>query len=415
MVAVPEMISVEEAREIVCAHVKPGRIERVGVLDAVGRVLAADVFSDTDVAPFDNSSMDGYAVIAADLEGATEDAPVTLTCVGHIGAGDVFEDTVQPGQTVRIMTGAAVPEGADAVVKVELVTYDGDGSTGAAVRFTAPTKPGNNIRLAGEEAKAGDKICEAGEVVSTAGAGLFASTGNLEVEVYARPVVGLISIGSELVDATEVPGPGMIRNSNIWAMQASVVAAGGVPHVYPTVSDDLDDIRAVYAKAAEECDMVVSTGGACLGDFDLTPGIVRELGEIYVERVNLKPGKSQPFGAINGKPVFVLSGNPAASAIGFELFGRLAMRVMEGHTAIDRPKVQARITCDVRKKDTRVFYERATLSKNADGELEVITLKKQSSGLFGALQKCNCLAIIPESVTAGDMVDCVLFTQEELL
>ena len=415
---IPASISVEEARAIVKEHVKPLGAETVPVLEAVGRVLAADVFSDIDVCPFDDSGMDGFAGIAADIEQAAEGAPIELECVAHIGAGSVYEHELLPGQCARIMTGAPVPAGADAVVPIEKVAFAGEGSVGSAISFSAPIALGKNIRHAGEEAKAGDKICEKGEYVTPAGAGLFAACGNLEVTVYKRPVVGLISIGSELVAATEVPGPGMIRNSNIWAMQANVVAAGGVPKVYPDVSDDLDDIRAAYSKAAAECDIVFSTGGACLGDFDLTPGVLRELGTMYFERVNVKPGKSQPFGVIGTTPVFVLSGNPAASAVGFELYGRLALRIMEGFSQLDRPTVMARIGCDVRKRDARMYLERAILSQGADGELEVLPLKKQSSALYGALQKCNCLCVIPEGLDGlqkGDLTTCVLTCADEML
>ena len=413
---IPTPIPVTEGRAIVRKTVKPGRVETVNVLDAIGRVLAEDLFSDIDVAPFDDSGMDGFGVVAADLDAATADAPVQLECVAHIGAGDVYEGVVGPGQTVRIMTGAMVPDGVDAVVKIEDVTYEGDGSVGSLIGFSAPTKPGANIRLAGEETKAGEKVMEAGEVITAAGAGLLATCGNLQVSVYARPKVGIISIGSELVDATEKPGKGMIRNSNIWAMQAYIAQAGGIAVPYPTVADDVDAIKAVYLKAVEECDMVVSTGGACLGDFDLTGDILRELGEMLFERCNVKPGKSQPFGLINGKPVFVLSGNPAASSVGFELYARLAMRIMQGYKELDRPTIQARVQSDVNKRDPRLFLERGIFAQAADGTFEVTLLKKQSSALFGALQHCNCLAIIPEGtegVKAGDMVTCIVISADE--
>ena len=418
MKVAPTPISVEQARAIVREHVSCGPTEKVLVTEAVGRVLACDLRSDIDVTPFDDSSMDGFAVIAADLQAATPEAPVALTCVEHIGAGSVSEGVLQPGQTARIMTGALMPEGADAVVKIEDVTFSGEGTIGDPISFTAPVSVGKNIRKAGEEAHAGDVICEAGDVVTPAGAGLLAACGNLEVEVYARPVVGLVSIGSELVDAHEMPGRGMIRNSNIWAQQAYVVAAGGVPKVYPVCTDDVEVIKATYQKAVAECDMVVSTGGACLGDFDLTPDILRELGTMHFERANLKPGKSQPFGEIDGKPVFILSGNPAASSVGFELYVRLALRIMQGYKELDRPTVQARITCDIRKKDPRMFLERAILSQNDAGELEVVTLKKQSSALYGALQQCNCLAVVPEGLEglrAGDMTTCIITSADESL
>lgn len=415
---IPASITVAEARAIVRDKIAPLGTERVSALEATGRVLAEAAFSDIDVAPFDDSAMDGFAVIASDLDAATADAPVALECVAHIGAGSVFDGVLQPGQTIRIMTGALLPDGADAVVKIEDVAVEGDGGVGCAITFAAPTKVGKNIRRAGEEAKAGDKIIEAGDVITAAGAGLLAACGALEVTVYKRPVVGIICIGSELVPANEKPARGMIRNSNVWAMQAYVAGAGAIAKTYPTVPDDVEAIRATYKQAADECDAVVSTGGACLGDFDLTQGVIRELGTIHFERVNVKPGKSQPFGEINGTPVFILSGNPAASSMGFELYTRLALRIMQGYRTTDRATVKARITSDIRKKDPRLFMERAVLSQAADGELEVTTLKNQSSALFGALQNCNCLAVVPEGTEGlrkGDLVTCIITSADESL
>ena len=309
------------------------------------------------------------------------------------------------------MTGAPVPEGADTVVKIEIVTFEGQGSVGDAIAFAAPSKPGNNIRKAGEEAKKGDLILHAGAVITPAGAGLLASTGNLEVPVYAAPKVGIFTIGSELVDASEVPGPGMIRDSNVYSISAYVRAAGCEPVVYPRVTDDEQQIEDAFKRAAEECDVVVSTGGACAGDFDYTPAILERLGKIHFLRVNMKPGKSQPFGEINGKPVFVLSGNPGASAMGFEIFVRPALRLLQGFTAIDHPTVMAKLSTDTKKKDARLFFNRGFLSKDEQGEYVVSMCKNQSSGLYGSLQESDCLVILPEGaglISAGTPVTCVL-------
>ena len=187
--------------------------------------------------------------------------------------------------------------------------------------------------------------------------------------------------------------------------------------MYPTVPDDADAIRQVFKQAAGECDVVVSTGGACLGDYDLTPDVLMELGTMLFERVNVKPGKSQSFGLIGGKPVFVLSGNPAASSMGFELYVRLALRNMQGYRDLELPLVRAHITADVRKHDPRVFLDRAILTRSADGSYEVTLLKNQSSGVFGALQRCNCFAVIPEGLgdlVKGDEVTCLVYADEGL-
>ena len=404
-------ISVNEARELVRQNVKPGGIVKVLPDQAVGRVLASDLYSDIDVTPFDDSAMDGFCLRSADIAAASVDTPVNLTCVAHIGAGSHYDQVIQPGQCARIMTGAPVPEGADTVVKIEIVTFEGQGSVGDAIAFAAPSKPGNNIRKAGEEAKKGDLILRAGAVITPAGAGLLASTGNLEVPVYAAPKVGIFTIGSELVDASEVPGPGMIRDSNVHSISAYVRAAGCEPVVYPRVTDDEQQIEDAFKRAAEECDVVVSTGGACAGDFDYTPAILERLGKIHFLRVNMKPGKSQPFGEINGKPVFVLSGNPGASAMGFEIFVRPALRLLQGFTAIDHPTVMAKLSADTKKKDARLFFNRGFLSKDEQGEYVVSMCKNQSSGLYGSLQESDCLVILPEGaglISAGTPVTCVL-------
>ena len=404
-------ISVNEARELVRQNVKPGGIVKVLPDQAVGRVLASDLYSDIDVTPFDDSAMDGFCLRSADIAAASADTPVNLTCVAHIGAGSHYDQVIQPGQCARIMTGAPVPEGADTVVKIEIVTFEGQGSVGDAITFAAPSKLGNNIRKAGEEAKKGDLILHAGAVITPAGAGLLASTGNLEVPVYAAPKVGIFTIGSELVDASEVPGPGMIRDSNVYSISAYVRAAGCEPVVYPRVTDDEQQIEDAFKRAAEECDVVVSTGGACAGDFDYTPAILERLGKIHFLRVNMKPGKSQPFGEINGKPVFVLSGNPGASAMGFEIFVRPALRLLQGFTAIDHPTVMAKLSTDTKKKDARLFFNRGFLSKDEQGEYVVSMCKNQSSGLYGSLQESDCLVILPEGaglISAGTPVTCVL-------
>ena len=417
---VPPFITIPQARQIIRDHVKPGRVEQVGLVEALGRVAAADLRSDINVTPFDDSAMDGFALRCADLAQASQDSPVDLVVVAHLGAGSVFDGTLAPGQCARIMTGAMVPTGADAVVRIEDVVLPsedpGAGGVGEAVRFVKPVALGTAIRKAGEEAKAGDVVVKAGQVIGAAGVGLLAACGNLEVPVYAKPRVGILSVGSELTSASQVPEPGMIRDSNSWAMRANVISAGGIPVFYGQIPDDYQQIKDAYQRAAAECDLVVSTGGACMGDFDLTGAVLAELGQVHFHRVNMRPGKSQPFGMIGDVPAFVLSGNPAASTVGFELYVRLAMRILEGHSQLDRPTLTAHIASDVRKKDPRLFMERGFLTQTDDGRLQVELFRKQSSALFGALHQANCLVVIPEGLeglSAGDPVTCVLTCADE--
>lgn len=412
-----DMISLEEARALVCGAVAPTDVEEVGLLDAVGRVAASDLTSDIDVSPFAHSAMDGFALRAAEIGTATEEAPVALRVIAEIGAGDVFAGVIGAGECVRIMTGACLPDDADAVVKYEIVAVvEGDGRTGSTVSFAAPTKVGSNIRPAGEEARAGEVIVAAGEVISAAGVGFLAGCGVLEVPVRRRPRVAVIATGSELVPPTEVPGPGKIRNSNSYAMAACASRAGAVPHILPIVEDTYEALRAAVDAASREYDFVVTTGGAANGDYDFIKPVVADLGELKMATVNMRPGKAQTFGLVNGAPVFGLPGNPAAAYVGFELIIRPALRTMQGYGFLDHPVVRARLTQNEKNRDPRRIFLRGTLTRAADGVFEVTPARNQSSGLFGPIQKTNCMAVLPDGTEpqpAGTMVDCILLDVPE--
>ncbi len=411
------MISLEEARELVLSRVAPLEAEMVDLLDAAGRVAAADLSSDIDVSPFAHAAMDGYAVRRAELTGATAEKPITLEPIAEIPAGGVFEDEAEAGQCVRIMTGAALPSCFDAVVKYEIVDIvEGDGKCGGKVAFYAQPKERDNVREAGEEAKAGEVIVKASEVITTAGVGFLAGCGVLEAPVYRRPRVAIIPIGSELVAPSEIPGPGHIRNSNGYALAACAKAAGCIADMLPIVPDDEGQLEAAVRNAASTHDFVVTSGGASNGDFDFIKPVVERAGELLMTAVNMRPGKAQTFGIVDDTPVFGLPGNPAAAYMGFELIIRPALRKMLGHSAFEHPTVTAKLTCDKKKKDPRRLFMRATLSHGEAGELLVTPAKNQSSGLFGPIQKTNCMAILPEgeqNAKAGDELTCVLLDAPE--
>lgn len=412
-----EMISLEEARALVCGAVTPTEVEEVPLLDAVGRVAAADLASDIDVSPFAHSAMDGFALRAAEIASATEEAPAVLRVIAEIGAGDVFEGSIGAGECVRIMTGACLPDDADAVVKYEIVgVVEGDGKTGSLVSFAAPSKVGANVRAAGEEARAGEVVVRAGEVVGAAGVGFLAGCGVLEVPVRRRPRVAVIATGSELVPASEVPGPGKIRNSNSYAMAACAREAGAEAYMLPIVEDTFEGLRDAVSAAARDYDFVVTTGGAANGDFDFIKPVVAELGELMMTTVNMRPGKAQTFGIVGGTPVFGLPGNPAAAYVGFQMLIRPALRTMQGYTFMDHPVVRARLTADEKNRDPRRIFLRATLTRASDGSYEVTPAKNQSSGLFGPIQKTNCMAVMPDGTEpqpAGSVVDCILLDVPE--
>ena len=412
-----EMISLEEARALVLSHVRLLPVETVPVLEAVGRVAAADLASDIDIAPFAHSAMDGFAVRASELAGASPESPVELDVIAEVAAGDVFEGVIGAGQCVRIMTGAPLPADADAVVKYEVVdAVLGDGKPGSRVAFRAPADVRANVREAGEEARAGEVVVGRGEVVGAAGVGFLASCGITEVPTYRRPRVAVIAIGSELVAPTEVPAPGKIRNSNSYALAACAQAAGAVPVVLPIVEDTHEALAAAVRDAAASYDFVVTSGGASNGDFDFIKPVVEELGQLLMTTVNMRPGKAQTFGLVDGTPVFGLPGNPAAAYVGFEMIVRPALRKMQGFSRFERPVVKARLSTDAKKRDPRRIFLRSTLSKDAAGGYVVTPAKNQSSGLFGPIQRSNCMAILPEGLesrTAGSVVECVLLDVSE--
>ena len=406
------MISLEDARELVLSHVELLDVEEVGVLEVIGRVAAEDLASDIDIAPFDHSAMDGFAVRAAQLAGATPDAPVELDVIAEIPAGSFYEGEIGDAQCVRIMTGAPLPDATDSIVKYEVVSIvEGDGREGSRVAFAKPAAVGDNVRSAGEEAEAGEVIVQTGEVIHSAGVGFLTSCGVTRCKTYRRPKVAIIATGSELVDPAEVPGKGQIRNSNSYALAACAIDAGALPTILPISADDFSALKAAVTVATADCDFVITSGGAANGDYDFIKKVVDDAGELLMTTVNMRPGKAQTFGIVNGTPVFGLPGNPAAAYLGFEMIIRPALRKMQGYTHFERPHVSAKLTVDTKKKDPRRIFDRGTLTKDADGAYLVTPAKNQSSGLFGPIQRSNCFIVLPEGpgqYPAGTMLDCVL-------
>lgn len=408
-----KLIPLEDAQSIVLSHVAPTDLVEIPVWQAAGFPLAEDAVADIDISPFANSAMDGYAVRSADLAQASGEAPVKLDVIGHEAAGHVFEGAIGAGETVRIMTGAPVPEGADAVVKYEIVdVLDGDGNEGSHVRFSAPAKVGENVRSAAEEAHAGDVVMRAGEVVAPAGAGLLASAGYASVKVHAAPRVGIISLGTELVAPSNVPARGQIRDSNSSALMAEALDAGAEPVFYGIAPDDEQAIAELVHRAVQECDFVITSGGASAGDYDYVTALAQREGEVLFDRISMRPGKAITFGLLGGKPYLGLSGNPAAAYVGFEMLARPAIRKMRGFAEGGaRPVQRATLTHSVKKRQHRRFFDRATVLRDPEtGELLVTEAKTQNSALLGTMQRANCLLRIDEGpcdFKAGDVVDVV--------
>ncbi|MBN1193411.1 MAG: molybdopterin molybdotransferase MoeA [Coriobacteriia bacterium] len=409
------MITVEEATEQVLSRISVLEPERVPLLDALGRVLAEDVVSDIDIAPFDNSAMDGYAVRHADVVGARDDAPVTLKVVDHIPAGVAPERAVGPGEASRIMTGAPVPLGADTIVMVERTRAgEGEGRVGGTVQILEAAKAGEHVRRRGEEVRAGEVVLLAGDEVGPAAIGLAASVGHAELVVHRRPQVAIVSTGDELVDVTEKPGPGKIRNSNSYSLAAQVMEAGGDPHVLGVALDNEEHTRALLFRAPE-FDLMITTGGVSMGDFDVVKKVLTEIGELDFWKVAMRPGAPQTFGTIGGTPFFGLPGNPTSTMVGFEMYVRPAMRKMAGFCTLARPRVVATLEHDVEKKADRRYFLRARLTPCEEGYSVAIS-GNQSSALLTAMHRANCLMSLPEGeffVPAGTEVICIRLDMEE--
>lgn len=414
------MLTVEDARSAVLDRIARLAPERVHVLESLGCVLAQDVVSDIDVAPFDNSAMDGYAVRAADTEGATDEAPVVLRVLDHIAAGSVSEVTLGPGEAARIMTGAPVPAGCDAVVMVEVTEgLENGGSTGGTVAIKRPARLGDHIRKAGEDVRVGEVVLREGEVVNAASVGLMAALGVAQVEVYRRPQVAIVSTGDELVGIDEKPGPGKIRNSNSFSLAAQVLAAGGVPHILGIAHDNEESTRSLLLRASE-FDLLITTGGVSMGDFDVVRNVLEQIGKMDFWKVAMRPGAPQTYGTIGGTPFFGLPGNPTSTMVGFELFVRPAIRKMRGFAALDRPRVPAVLAEPVKKKSDRRYFLRGVLTRAEGPEgavsYEVRLSGRQSSAMLTAMHRATCLISLPDGwseIAAGTVVDCIRLDEGE--
>jgi len=381
------VLSVEEARERILATVRLLEPERTPLLEAAGRVLAEEVAADRDIPPLTNSAMDGYAARGADVA----QAPARLRVVGEVAAGHVSDVTVGPGEALRIMTGAPVPAGADTVVRFEDTRQDGDW---AEVLESYPT--GKNVRLAGEDVRVGQVVLASGRVLRPQEIGMLAAVGRMEVLVVRRPRVAILATGDEVVPPGQSPGPGQIRDANSYTVAAQVQTFGGLPLLLGVARDQETLVRQGMREAlAQGADMIITSGGVSVGDFDLVKQVLAAEGEMHFWSLNMKPGRPLAFGMIGGIPLLGLPGNPVAAMISTELFGRPALLKMQGFTDWSRPRVAARLTQPIARKDGRRHYLRVRLRETEVG-YEVTLTGDQGSGILNSLVQADGLAVIPE-------------------
>lgn len=383
------MLTVEEARERVLAHFHSLAAEDVSLRDALGRVLAGDAVSSEYLPPFANSAMDGYAVRSGDARGASEATPKRLRLAGEVPAGSVYQGTVGAGEAVRILTGAPLPDGADAVLQQELTEAD---AQWVSLLAEAPT--GNNVRYPGEDVKPGDVLAPAGTELGPAEIALLAALGVHPVRVTRRPRVAILSTGDELAPLGEPLRPGQIRESNGPYLIAAVRRAGGEPVPLGIARDRADDIRAKLA-AARDADLILTSGGVSVGDYDLVKQILGEQGDIQFWRVRMRPGKPVAFGRLGEVPLLGLPGNPVSAAVTFELFGRPAIRTMLGCRDVERPLVDVVLAGQPIQRVDRRNFVRARLDSR-DGTLTATPTGTQGSHIISSLRGATALLVVME-------------------
>jgi molybdopterin molybdotransferase len=398
------LISVDEALAEILRHVQPLEAERVPVLDALGRVLAEDVLSDIDIPPFDNSAMDGYALRAADVTGASPGSPVRLAVTGSVAAGYVSSGRLEPETAIRIMTGAPLPEGADAVVPFE-DTDDMDRpkearleEPAAEIQVRRAVMARDHTRPAGEDIRRGELAMGAGRVVRPQEIGVLASLGRETVLVHRRPRVAILATGDELLEIHEPLAPGKIRNSNEYTNAALVTRTGGVPIRLGIARDTRADLTQKIRQGLQQgADLFLTSGGVSVGDYDVVKDVLGTEGEMQFWQVNMKPGKPLAFGLLPGSvPLIGLPGNPVSAMVSFEQFARPAILKMLGHRDLAKPTIRAVLDEPVSNSGRRGFV-RVVVTRQADG-YHARTTGEQGSGVLTSMARANGLAIVPEGI-----------------
>ena len=406
--APPSLIPIDEALSHIfsCTNVVEG-IENVPILDALGRVLAEDVVSPMNVPPFDRAAMDGYAVRASDTRGASEESPATLRVVGELEAGSASTLKVGAGDAIRIMTGALLPAGADAVVMVERTRPRED-----QVEILYESKEGKHVALCGENLRAGEIAVTKGSVIRPPEVGMLASIGIGRIPVHRRPRIAIISTGGEIEDLDEGLrlSPGKIWDANRYFIASQVSRAGGIPILLPTARDNQDELTSRLEEGLK-ADAIVTSGGVSMGKFDLVTRTLDEIGELIFWKVSMKPGKPVAFGRIGTSPVLGLPGNPLAAMIAFELFGRPMVLRLSGRKQYQRPSVKAVLETGLKREAKKTRIIAVSLSLSAGTYIARMAAGRHGSSRLLSMMGSHGLAVIPpgnDPLEAGSEVDVLL-------
>lgn len=400
------MITVDQALEIILSRVERLGVETISLEQAHRRVLAQEVFADMDLPPFDRARMDGYALRSQDASLA----PFTLKVIGEIAAGAAFDGTLCEGEAIKIFTGAPVPAGADAVQKIEVTESDG-----AMVLIKEPVKSGQFITFRASEIAEGKIVARSGRQIAAAEMAVLASFGYSEVKVFQKPRVAVISTGSELVDVSSKPSAAQIRNSNSYSIAAYAEDAGAIVDNLGTVRDTPEATREALSEAFEGRDVVITSGGVSMGDYDLVKAALQEIGaEIFFDKVIIRPGKPTVFARRNDTWFFGLPGNPVSTSVTFNVFARTALRRLQGLEEPLLPTVQAELANAITDSSSRRSYLPANLSVR-DGRAVAEPLKWVGSSDLVAFMNANALIVVREDVrevAAGSLVEVMMLTEQ---
>ena len=377
------------ARDLLLSAVKPVGTEQIPLCDCGGRILARDLEAAENIPPFDRSPYDGYAFRAEDTAGACKENPVTLRVLEELPAGAVPTKTVTAGTAVRLMTGAPIPPGADAVCMYEVTEF-----TPETVTLFKPSQPGDNIVRTGEDVRRGDVLARQGQVIDPGVAGTLASQGVARPLVYRRPRIGILSTGSELSEPEETPGPGKIRNSNRATLEAAVRAIGCESLWLGTAGDDAEEIAALFRRGLECCDAILSTGGVSVGDFDLTPeAMVLTGAEMLFRGVDMKPGMACAYALCAGKLLGGLSGNPASALTNFYAVALPALKKLAGYAQPCPREITVTLAAPFRKKSPKTRLLRGTLDLS-DGTARMWLPADQGNVVLSSAIGCDVMAIV---------------------
>jgi len=397
------LLTVAQARERILDQIAALDTEQVPLTEALGRVLAAEIRSERDVPPFANSAMDGYAIQASDVTRASVAHPVRLRVLGEIRAGAPPPAAVQPQTALRIMTGAMIPDGSDAVVRVE-DTAEHD----STVEVRVPVAAGTSLRSAGSDLRRGDLLATAGRLITPGLIGVLASAGHVAVHCIRRPRVLVLTTGDELREPGEALGPGQITNTNRYTLLAAVQDSGGIVIDAGVARDERGDLIDRLG-AAGETDLVVTTGGVSMGAYDLVRGLLEEREAVTFWQVALRPGKPLMFATVGGVPLIGLPGNPVSTLVAFELFVRPALLKLQGRTELERPRLTA-ITEEPLHNPPHLEQYFRGIARHDGARIVVRLTGDQGSHVLRSMADANCLVVVPlgtSEVAAGSPVEII--------